>query len=199
MALDVSAFYEDAAHEAVVGAFFRTHCDAIGVNALLRVRNNAGGHGAMTHAVRSFFSATKRGEIAGDAFLIARDGNGIGVVERERELKAICEQLEIAVPIVYAIPEPHIEHWLLLDPHAIKTVFGVRFDEVAHHPNRGGYKNALAQVCVAANINSPTGGIEFADDIVAVANLQQIRQRDNSVDRFLRGIEALRALPASRT
>lgn len=60
-----------------------------------------------------------------DLLIVARDANCKGVSQRERELRQEADKFEtLKESIIYAIPDPHIELWLLLDSAAFKAVLG---------------------------------------------------------------------------
>ena len=52
--------------------------------------------------------------------VVATDANCIGLQQRAKEIEASAA----ISPVVLAIPDPHIERWLLLDGAAFKSVFG---------------------------------------------------------------------------
>lgn len=55
-----------------------------------------------------------------DLIVVATDANCKGLNERTREI--VCR--DDPAPMILAIPDPHLERWLLLDGAAFKAVFG---------------------------------------------------------------------------
>ncbi len=53
-----------------------------------------------------------------DLFIVATDANCRGYTERKREIDLAIEKFKEIT--IYAIPDPHIERWLLLDSLAGK-------------------------------------------------------------------------------
>lgn len=56
--------------------------------------------------------------------LAATDANCKGLNERAKEVAEQAGRQDVPAQIAYAIPDPHIERWLLLDGAAFRAVFG---------------------------------------------------------------------------
>ena len=88
-------------------------------------------------------------------------------------------------PILFAVPDPHIERWLLLDGAAFKAVFGRGCDA----PDlKCRYKTRLIDEIKAANIVPSLGGIEFAEDIIRHLDIGRAARADSSFKRFVDGL-----------
>ena len=92
--------------------------------------------------------------------------------ERRREV----EIGDPPAPLILAIPDPHVERWLLLDGAAFKSVFGRGCDAPDRKCDRGRYKRRLAESIVAAGVTPILGGIEFAEDIVQCMDIERAEQ-----------------------
>ena len=94
-------------------------------------------------------------------------------------------------PVVLAVPDPHIERWLLLDGAAFKSVFGRGCDAPDQKCDRGRYKHQLSEASRATNVVPRLGGIEYAEDIVQHMDIDRAAGADPSLRRFvdeLRGV-----------
>ncbi len=119
--------------------------------------------------------------------VIATDANCLGFSLREREIPS----RSLAFPVVKAIPDPHVERWLLLDGAAFKAVFGAGCDAPDMKCARDRYKEQLIRAILNAGVAPSFGGIEYAADIVRQMDLERAGQADRSFRRFtdsLRGV-----------
>ena len=124
--------------------------------------------------------------------MVAIDANRKGLAARTRELDALAE--DVPQPVVKAIPDPHVERWLLLDGAAFKEVLGVGCQAPDRRYDRGRYKRFLIDAVVEAGVTPSFGGVEYAEDIVEHMNLQRASQ-DRSFRRFINDLrQALRVL-----
>ena len=115
----------------------------------------------------------------------------MGLSKREEEIAAASQ----AWPgeIVKAIPDPHIERWLLLDGAAFKRVFGRGCQAPDLKCDRDRYKDLLIDSIEQAGVIPSTGGIEFAADIIKNLDLRRA-SRDPSFRRFVESLrQALQA------
>ncbi len=89
---------------------------------------------------------------------------------------------------VYAIPDPHIERWLLLDAAAFKAVFGRGCAAPDQKCERHRYKTLLREAIRDAGIIPLLGGIEYAEDLVKAMNLRHLERADRSLRRLIRAL-----------
>lgn len=89
------------------------------------------------------------------------------------------------VPAVKAVPDPHVERWLLLDGAAFRGVLGRGCDAPDQKCDRGRYKELLARAIYDAGVAPSLGGIELAEDIVAAMDLKRAVRADRSLERFI--------------
>ena len=123
----------------------------------------------------------RQGDIP-DLLIVATDANCEGLNERTKQLPLDDSHV---TPYVVAIPDPHIERWLLLDGAAFKHVFGRGCDAPDQKCDRDRYKRTLLQAIRAAGVTPSLGGIEFAQDIVQAMNIDSAMRADKSLGRFL--------------
>jgi len=127
-----------------------------------------------------------------DLIVVATDANCSGFAERAREVGS----RGAPAPMVLAIPDPHIERWLLLDGAAFKAVFGRGCAAPDLKCSRDRYKQVLTEAIRTAGVIPSFGGIEYADDIVRHMNIDRAARADRSFARFVDAIRA--ALPRDR-
>lgn len=93
--------------------------------------------------------------------------------------------------IICAVPDPHIERWLLLDSSAFKHVFGRGCDAPDQKCERGRYKKQLTDNIVKTGIIPNFGGIEYMNEIVRAMDLEWVGQTDRSFGRLLSDLYAV--------
>ena len=117
--------------------------------------------------------------------IVATDANCKGWYQRIRDFGDPVSP----APIVHAIPDPHIERWLLLDGAAFKSVFGRGCDAPDRKYDRNRYRQRL-QAIFAAGITPNLGGTEFADEVVQQMDIGRAEQADDSFRRFVGSLRA---------
>lgn len=137
------------------------------------------GHGAVVREFKIYLRDLRqdRANLA-DLVIVATDANCKGHNERLRELRDSIR--EVSIPIIYAVPDPHIERWLLLDSAAFKSVFGSGCPPPDFKCERARYKKMLMEAIMATGVVPSLGGIEFAKDLVTAMDLERIARIDNS-------------------
>ena len=116
----VAFFVEDSAHRQVIGALVQRIAEELGVEVHLEWYNATGGYGKVVSEFKTYLRDIQRQGTLPDLIVVATDANCQGLNERIKEVGG----QDAPVPIVHAIPDPHIERWLLLDGAAFKSVFG---------------------------------------------------------------------------
>ncbi len=159
---EVVLFVEDRAHQVIVGALVQRLAVAHHVPVRLDWRNAVGGHGQVVKGHRRYLRDLKRQASPCDLVIVATDANCRGRRERTREFKVP----DTPVPTVLAIPDPHIERWLLLDGAAFRTVLGRGCNAPDQKCSRGRYKKLLVDAVLAAGYDAYLNGIDYAEDIV---------------------------------
>lgn len=186
----IALFVEDQAHrlflETLINRLAReqhvdVHCDW---------RNARRGHGAVIRELKQYLRDLFRGRNhQPDVIVIATDANCKGLNQRTREIDDVTRI--VPARIICAVPDPHIERWLLLDSSAFKQVVGRGCDAPDQKCQRSRYKKMLSDNIRQADITPSLGGIEFAADIVETMDLEGVARQDASFGRFYSEIKNL--------
>jgi len=187
---EVALFVEDFAHQAFLAALLQRLAAEYGVEVHLDWRNARRGHGAVVNELKQFLRDLQRGQDRlPDLVVVATDANCKGLVERLRQINYVTS--ESAPRVICAVPDPHIERWLLLDSAAFKTVFGRGCNAPDQKCERMRYKKMLIDAIRVSGVTPSLGGIEFAEDIVAEMDFNRAVAADDSLRRV---IEELRGV-----
>ena len=179
---EIALFVEDDAHQQVIGALVRRIAAEFNIVARFDWRSAVGGHGKVVTELANYMRDLKRqGSPWPDLIVAATDANCKGLNERGKEIG----HLDAPAPVILAIPDPHIERWLLLDGAAFKAVFGTGCDAPDQKCDRGRYKQQLIEAIHTAGTTPLLGGIEYADDIVKEMNIDRASRLDRSFKRFV--------------
>lgn len=182
---DITLFVEDYAHRQVIGMLVQRIALEYSVTVRLDWRNATRGYGAVVREFRKYLRELDRqGHRFPDLIVLATDANCKGLNERMKEIEDTGSP-EIPVPIISAVPDPHIERWLLLDGEAFKRVFGAGCDAPDQKCSRDRYKQRLIEAIDDAGTVPRLGGIEYAEDIVREMNIDRATRMDRSLERFV--------------
>lgn len=124
---------------------------------------------------------TRQGPPVPSFVVVATDANCKGYADRSKELGGA----DPGVEIVRAIPDPHVERWLLLDGSAFREVFGRGCDAPDQKCQRDRYKQLLIKAIHATGTTPQLGGLERAEQLVARMDLDRAMRADPSLDRFV--------------
>ncbi len=183
-------FVEDFAHKEFLAALLLRLANEYEVAVHLDWRNVRRGHGAVVDELKQFLRDLQRGRDGlPDLVVVATDANCKGLVERLRQITAATDK--VAVQTVCAVPDPHIERWLLVDSAAFKSVFGRGCNAPDQKCERARYKKMLIDAIRSSGVTPNLGGIEFAGDIVAAMDLDRAAAADDSLRHV---IEELRGI-----
>ena len=120
----VLLFVEDFGHEEVLKAVISRLAYQYDIEVTINSRSATGGYGRVLRELEQYVGRMQQepGSIP-DLLVVATDANCNGYLERK---KAISEKLPQSLQdlTVCAIPDPHIERWLLIDSSAFKAVLG---------------------------------------------------------------------------
>ena len=183
----ISLFVEDDAHQKIIGTLVQRLADESNTPVSLEWRNAVDGYGAVVREFDDYLRDLARQGGYPDLIVVATDANCKGLNERSREL----ERPGVLVPIIRAIPDPHIERWLLLDGAAFRDAVGHGCDAPDQKCERERYKRLLINAIHNAGVMPSLGGIEFAEDIVRRINLERAMQADHSLRRFVTEISQI--------
>jgi hypothetical protein len=178
---EIALFAEDYAHREVIGALVERFAKDLNICVRLDWRNTRQGYGKVVQELKEFLRDLKKqaGQLP-DLIIVATDANCKGLNARTKELN----DPNAPAPMVFAIPDPHVERWLLLDGQAFKSVFGRGCDAPDLKCSRDRYKQRLMEEIKAGGIMPSLGGIEFADEIVGRMDMNRACQADRSLKRF---------------
>ena len=179
---EIVLFVEDFAHRQVIGALVRLLAGELDLDVRLDWRSARRGYGRVVRELNDYLrDLGRQGGPSPDLIIVATDANCKGLNERIREFG----EPEAPAPMILAIPDPHIERWLLLDGAAFKAVFGRGCDAPDPKCDRGRYKQRLIEAIFAAGVTPSLGGMEFAEDIVQCMDIERAVQADDSFRRFV--------------
>ncbi len=179
---EIALFVEDFAHQEVIGALVQRLADEYSIDVQFNWRSAVRGHGRVVLELRDYLRDLRgQGSPLPDLIIVATDANCRGLNERKKEM----DQTTTPAPMILAIPDPHIERWLLLDSAAFKTAVGRGCDAPDRKCDRDLYKRRLATAIRAAGIMPSLGGIEFAEDIVQSMDINRAKRADRSFQRFV--------------
>ena len=183
---EVALFVEDFAHQKVIGALVQRLADECGIDARLDWRSAVRGHGRVVQEFNGYLRDLARQGARPHLIVVATDANCSGLNERVREIGNPAAP----TPMVRAIPDPHVERWLLLDGAAFKSVFGKGCDAPDRKCGRDLYKQRLIEAIHATGVTPGLGGIEFAEDIVRQMDLERAMRADRSLERFVNDLRS---------
>lgn len=169
----------------MIGALVRRIAAEFNIEVRLDWRSAVGGYGRVITEVNSYMRDLIRQENPRpDLIIVATDANCKGLNERMREIIG----LEELPPMIRAVPDPHIERWLLLDGSAFKAVFGMGCDAPDLKCDRRRYKQRLIEAIRNTGTIPRLGGIEYAEDLVQHININRVARLDRSFQQFVEAI-----------
>jgi hypothetical protein len=187
---DVALFVEDFAHETFLRAMVQRLGEEHHVEVTFQPYNVRGGAGRVVLELRQFLPDLQRGRRGlPDLLIVGRDANCQGHLKRRQELEVVVAQ--IACQVVYAIPDPHIERWLLIDSAAFKTVLARGCQAPQQKCERGRYKRLLLEAVRATGVTPLLGGIEYTEALVKAMDLRFLESTDESLGRLLKDLRSV--------
>ncbi len=111
------------------------------------------------------------------------DANCHGYLKRRGDLDGKTGDLKDV--LIRAIPDPHIERWLLLDGEAFKDVVGRGCKAPDEKCEKQRYKKLRAKAVLDAGIQPLLGGVEYAEELADKINVQRACDHDVSFNRFV--------------
>ena len=180
-------FVEDYGHEAFITSVIQRFAKKQGMAVKIIPLNVRGGHGKAVAELKSYLREFRNEKVGfPDLLVVATDANCRGYQGRKKEIDDVIADLQNIS--IYAIPDPHIERWLLLDSVAFKSVMGKGCDAPDHKCERGRYKKILMDAMLQAGVHPSLGGIEFTEDIVNAMDFERMEQADVSLGQFLKSV-----------
>lgn len=174
----ISLFVEDYGHKEYLVPLIQRLAKEYGIAVKIRVHSATGGFGKVGKEFDVYVrDLMKFKESLPDLVLVAEDANCSGFAERRKSLQQTAEP--ISERVVFAVPDPHIERWMLIDPSAFRTVLGTPCQLPDQKCDRGRYKQLLAQAVKDAGVAPTLGGMEHAEDIVNSLDLRTCCKYDD--------------------
>jgi len=190
---DLLLFCEDSFHEAFVRPLVRRVAQEAEISVQCKVRTARGGLARMAGELEQFLRDVEMmRETLPDALIIVADGNCKKPAGRRKEFSDLEIVSRLGDQVVYAIPDPHIERWMLVDPQAFKSVFGKGCDPLpAIKCLRGEYKKILREQFRNADFMPALGGREYAAEIVEAMDLDRSSRKDDSFSNCVKVFRSL--------
>jgi len=187
---NVALFVEDFAHETFLKAIVQRLTEGHHVEIAIQPYSVRGGAGKVASELRRFIRDLRVGRKAlPDLLIVGRDANCQGYLKRKQELEPVAANC--GCHVVYAIPDPHIERWLLLDSAAFKAVLGRGCDAPKQKCERKRYKRLLLEAVRAAGVTPLLGGIEYTEDLVKAMNLAFLESEGASLGLLINDLRAV--------
>lgn len=184
---EIAIFVEDFGHQKIIGSLVERLAQESNVEIQLNWRSARHGHGMVKQELKKYLQDLQRqGDRLPELIIVATDANCKGRNERIREL----EESDAPAPMIFAVPDPHVERWLLLDGAAFKKVFERGCDAPDLKCDRNRYKQKLINEISNAGITPSLGGIEFAKDIVREIDIERAKRADLSIKHFINEIKS---------
>jgi len=190
---EIALFCEDSFHEKFIGALLKRFEEQYGIGADSRFLSSQGGLPRMAGEFKEFLRDLARDQQQlPDSVIVVVDAN----CEGHNGRKAVMDRALINYPqfqqiVSYAIPDPHIERWMLADPRAFQTVFGRGCTLPAVKCAKDEYKRLLRREIRESGIEAPLGGEEYAEEVVMAMDLGHVETREPSLGLFLKSLKAL--------
>lgn len=189
---EVTLFCEDSFHEKFIGALLLRFGHEYGVGVRPTFLSAQGGLSRMHTEFRLFLrDLARERQPYPDSVIVVVDANCQGHNGRQALMDNELHHFPQFQQLVsYAIPDPHIERWMLVDPDAFQGVFGRGCTLPKIKCAKNEYKKLLRDEIRACEIEPPLGGEEFAEDIVRGMNLGKVETSEQSFGLFLKSLKS---------
>ncbi len=138
----IDLFAEDAGHEAVLVPLLHRLAELHGIEIKVRRISVRGGYGRVEKELREYVKDLwKYQQDLPDLVVVATDANCSGFQKRRKRLQETVESIRDRV--AFAVPDPHVERWLLRDPAAFKAALGRACRQPDQKCDRDRYKGLL--------------------------------------------------------
>lgn len=185
---NISLFVEDEAHEDFLTALVQRLADTYQVEVHLLPYSVRGGRGKVINALKRYQQELLHNhEELPHLIIVDMDGNCMRPPAREREINQVLSGF--ADFAISAIPDPHLERWLLLDSEAFKTVFGSGCLTPDRKCERDRYKRLLMNAIYEVGANPTLVGTQHVADLVSAMNFQRMARRSDSLGRLFKALQ----------
>jgi hypothetical protein len=180
-------YLEDRAHEGFVTSLVRRLAQEAGVSVHHDVRSASGGIPRLLGEFKRFIddlAGSPSGPEWFDMLIVAMDANCNTPQVRRKQIGELVAGTGIEDRLVMCVPDPYIERWYLCDLAAIRQLIKsrVEVDLPPHKCKKNYYKQVLSQVFLC--VGSLQGGVEYGEDIAAMADLDRIGAADGQFRDF---------------
>jgi hypothetical protein len=180
-------FGEDGGHAVVLQALVERVARERSVAVQVEAKWAHGGLGRMVTELRGFLRDVEAARAPlPDLLLVARDANCKGHLPCQLAMRRVVAAYP--GPVVIAVPDPHVERWLLLDPAAFKTVLGRGCAAPDNKCGRDRYKERLIQSVLDAGVLPTSSGLEFSKQLVDAMDLHRLERKDASLGHLLQDL-----------
>ena len=187
---NINLFVEDRGHALFLQTLVYQFANQYGISINIKISSSSGGHGVVLSKLKEYINdLLHEQETLPDLLIAATDGNCKGYVGRRLEIDNALRGFNGR--IVYAIPDLHIERWLLLDSAAFKSVLGRGCNAPPSKCEQDIYKRLLLQAIRATGVNPPLGGIEYTEDLVNTMDLDYLEYSDESLGKLLKELRQI--------
>ncbi len=186
----IHLFAEDLAHERLLSALLGRIAEEEGVEILIATGNARGGHGRALTELKTHQRAILAGETMPDLLVVAIDANCDRWTKMRDSILDLIDDRAFPAHVL-AVPDPHVERWYIADPPALQTALEATVPLTRRKCDRDEYKKVLVTALRAAGHPVTLGGAEFAEEIVAAADLFRAGKNEPSLKHFvdeLRGV-----------
>ena len=185
---NISLFAEDEAHEDFLTTLAQRFAETYRVEIEMTTYSVSGGYGRVISELKQYHrDLQSHQEALPHLILVGTDGNCKKPPEREQEIRQAISGFTDFV--ISAVPEPHIERWLLLDAEAFKTVFGKGCPAPDKKCERDRYKRLLLNAILQAGSEPSLTNFGYVADIVNAMNFQRMARRNDSLGRLLKALQ----------
>ncbi len=182
---EILLFCEDLGHQQLIAPLIARLASEKNISVKVRVLTATGGRGRLYEQIKLFFKRIERGSFGvPDAIVCATDANCQGLTARKREVQALIPSKYQQISVC-AIPDPHVERWMLLDSAAFKLAVGEGCNAPDLKCEKNRYKTILADSVRGAGVAPLIGGLEYADKYIGHMNIDQVKSRDSSFGDFV--------------
>lgn len=186
----VYLFVEDNGHESFITALVRRIARQHRVRVSIEPFSVRGGHPEAIDELAEFIRDLRLGRKNLPDLLIAGiDSNCEGFNHVFGEVSRKTEEYKDFSRC--AVPDPHVERWMLIDSHAFKKVFGTGCRAPDDKCDKDRYKELLTEAIQASGINPIMGGMN-PDDVrayVHAMNLEKAKQQHRDIGRFIQDLQ----------
>lgn len=188
----IALFGEDTGHETFLTALLNRVASDSGVGSRIIPLSSRGGITKVSYEFKKYLEdVSKYVADRPDLIILATDSNCTGFNKRRQQMEEAAASFpELKELVCYAIPDPHIERWMLLDAEAFKRVLGRGCTLPALKCEKGEYKRLLEQEIRDAGARPLIGGFEYAEEIVNEMNLANAEISEPTFGKLMKCLKA---------